>query len=273
MPPVEYIRIVSLWGLSAQSGQGWGLVDTWQEDIVADSIMFFTPIANGGVANIPFYTAKLSCPVSLSGSKKIYVKHGQGYDWPNIISGELIISKKINGKDYSKKITFRDFQNAYTALELTNPGEGYKAAVEVHDFANDSRDVWIRIDFVKPFVIRDSAPDIDTVSNITDSTADVDWLGRFGCLDSGICVSTSSPASLQDTVIRYGEDFNFGNDPFTTNLTGLTPLTTYYVRTFMITKQPINYYLSQKLGIPDQRINNEGVGPFYGTETTFTTTA
>jgi hypothetical protein len=270
--PIEYVRLVSLWGQTGQSGFFWGLVDTWRESTFVDSLMFFTPVGNGGVRNIPFYTVKLSCPASVYGSKKIYLKNGAGYDWPSMISGELVISKKIDGKDYRKKITYKDFQQAYNDLEVTNPGSGFAAAVEVHDFGNDPRDVWFRIDFVKDFVEKDAGPEISTVSNITDTTADIEWIPRSG-LDSGICYSDTDSATLQDNAVHYGEDYDFGPDPFITTLTDLTPLTTYTVCAFLINKQSINYYASQKLGLKDQQINQEGIGPYFGSPITFTTTA
>lgn len=271
MPPVEYERIASLWGLSAQVGYGWGLVDTWKELWFPDAMMYYTPVGNSGVRNIPFFTTKLSCPAPVGGDKRVYVKSGFGYDWPTMISGQLLITKKIDGKDYRKKITYRDFLVAYEQLEAEAPGQGIHAAVEVHNFSEDDREVWFRIDILEDFVAQPTPPEL-SITAFTDTTVDILWTD-FPSLskDAGLCYSTDPSPTMQNTTVSYGENYFPSSPPVVTTLTDLTPGTTYYVRSYVVASAGINYYRGQHLGHPDSPTATEGIGPYYGNETTFTT--
>ena len=79
------------------------------------------------------------------------------------------------------------------------------------------------------------------VTNITDTSAssggNVTWDGGYSISARGVCWSTSTNPTISDSITTDGT----GTGVFTSSLTGLTSVTSYYVRAYATNSQGTSY--------------------------------
>ena len=183
--------------------------------------------------------------------KELQVPTNQNFD-----TGQIALSRKefslnvtiVGQGSVSKQMIAAKSYEYATLVRLTaEPDEGWRFVEWSGDADGTSPIVEITVDEEKnitaTFDVQLHPPTVTTtpVTNITQNSANsggnVTSSGGATVTERGVCYSTSQNPTTSSTCVSSGS----GTGSFTSNLTGLSPSTTYYVRAYATNSQGTGY--------------------------------